>query len=360
MISKRTFSLLGATVVCLLLLAAGCVPAAEEIVEPGIRLEKQVPEPEASLPKPEVAVPAPKAVIPEVVTLALKFTEQDSTTYKMTTRAENSVEFEGSLPKRTTARGGCTGNEVEMIFTEQIQSIDAKGNAVAKITIEGLKYFSKRKDKPILDFDSSREEDSNSPLAKLIGQSYTVRITPAGGVVEVIDVGQIKDAVSGESTAGKVALGLVAPKVIKRRHSIVVLPGTGNNRLRTGDDWSSVKRVSFGRMGSSSYEKIYTLRGIEEHNNQLTAVVEMSAIPGSESEEHQEQSASVLSKMFDNTETYTGQLRLDLTSGKVEKYFEKLRSEWVVVEPESEAEEDKAPAAIKMSSIRFYSLERID
>jgi len=76
---------------------------------------------------------------------------------------------------------------------------------------------------------------------------------------------------------------------------------------------------------------------------------------------HKEQVAAALSKMFDNPiDSYTGQLKLDLTTGKVEKYLEKLQSEWVVVDPSVRQQGDKEPDAIRMGAIRLHRLERID
>ena len=104
--------------------------------------------------------------------LALKFTPKDSTTYNVTIERERGIIWGGpssSKPKGFT--GGHTGNRIEMTFTRRIQSVDNEGNAVAEITIKGLRYLAKAKDSIVLDFDSSREKDQNSPLAKLIGQS---------------------------------------------------------------------------------------------------------------------------------------------------------------------------------------------
>ena len=88
----------------------------------------------------------------------------------------------------------------------------------------------------------------------------------------------------------------------------------------------------------------------------------MKAIPSSEIAEqlHKEEGASAVSKLFENTEEYSGQLQMDLTGGKVEKYYEQLQSQWVAVDPSVEQEDDKEPAALKMIAIRTYSLEKID
>ena len=342
MMSDKIFSWLATAVICSLLLTVGCAPTAEEAAKPEVKLEK----------------PIPKAVAPEAATLALKFTTQDSTTYKLTAQVEMSLKFEGSLATDDKFKDSRNHDRIEMTFTQQIQSVDDNGNAVAKITIEGLKYLSIVKDNTVLDFDSSREKNKNSPMAKLIGWSYTIKIAPTGKVTEVIDVKQAQAAVKGSSSANRAALTLLSPDVIKKRHGTLTLPDADKNRLSTGDNWSSIKTFSFGMMGLKSYEKIYTLKEIKDTDRRRIIVVEMNSIPTSAAEDQLDK-AGAFSKMFDNTETYTGELILDLTAGKIEKYLEKLQSEWIAVDP-SALEDDKEPAALKMTAIRLYRLEKID
>ena len=186
----KFFSWLTSAVVCSLLLIAGCAPVAKETAKLEVEPEK----------------PMPKAVTAEAVTLALKFTPQDSATYKLTTQAKRSVEFEDPSSDKGTPVGGHNENTIEMTFTQQIQNINDKGNAITKITIEELKYLSIVKDNTILDFDSSREKDQDNPLAKLIGQSYTIEIAPTGKIIKVIDAEQAKTAVKGKASANKAAL----------------------------------------------------------------------------------------------------------------------------------------------------------
>ncbi len=294
--------------------------------------------------------------------LTLKFTPQDSTAYKVITEARRDIKGEGALSDDSIFKGGATGNRAEMTFTQQIQSVNEKGNAVAKITIKKLKYLAEVKDKVTMDFDSSREKDQNSPLFKLIGQSYTIEITPAGQVSKVVDVSEAKAIVKGGSSANQAASTLLKPEAIKLRHTIPALPISGKNQLKSGDSWSNVKTFNFGMMGSKSYERIYTLKDIEDVDNRRIAIVEMNAIPSAEMAEelHEEQAMGVFSKMFDNTETYTGRLKLDLNAGRTEEYFEKLRSEWVAVDPSAGQEDDGEPAALRMTATRFYRIEKLD
>jgi len=358
MILKKIFRCLVVIVICSMLLTAGCAREAKETAKPQIKPEEEKPKVVAEEAKPEVKPGKEKPA----VELALKFVAGDSTTYKSTIQAQRSIRWEGPLPNEGAFKGGQTSSSVEITFARQIQSVEDNGNAVAKITIEALKYLSIIKDNPALDFDSSRAKDQSHFLAKLIGQSYTIEITPAGQVSKVIDVSQAQAALRGVSSADKTALALLSPDAIKERHTIPAMPAADKKRLRTGDNWNGLKTFSFGLMGSKSYERIYTLKEVKQAGSRRVAVVEMKAAPTTEMAEqlHQQQTVSSFSKMFDNTETFTGQLQLDLNTGKVGNCFEKLESEWIAVEPMAGQQTDKEPAVLKMTAVRLYRLEKTD
>jgi hypothetical protein len=334
-------------------LAAGCAPAGKEVTKPVVEPKEQIPTRQGEGP----AV-VPKAAAEKAATLALKFSPEDLTTYRVITEAERSIKWEGSLPEEAAFRGGRNFDRIEMTFAQQIQSIDEKGNAIAKITVKELKYSSIVKDKPAFEFDSSKPKDPNHPLAKLIGQSYTIKISPTGEVIEVVDVKEAETAARRGSTVPTRALRLLDSEAIKERHGTLILPDTDKNQLHTGDSWSSIKTFSFGLMGAESYEKVYTLNEIKDQDNRQIATIKMNAIPASETAK--EQRTAEFLKSFDNTKTYTGQLELDLTTGKVKKYLEKLQPEWTVAFPSTEQEPNQEPAVLTMSAARLYSLEKID
>jgi hypothetical protein len=325
MVSDKVFSLFASAVICLLLLVAGCA---------------QTP------------------------ALALRFMPEDSTTYRVTTETEKSLELEGDTSSDTSVEGGHANHRAEMTFTQQIQEVDDKGNAVALITIKELKYFSKVKDKIDAEFDSSREKDSRGPLAKLIGQSYMIKVSPAGEVIDVLDVRKALAAVRGGTAAHEIAKARLRTEAIKARHTVPGLPAAGNNQVRRGDNWSNIKSFSYGGrvMAPETYERVYTLKELKDIGGHRIALVEMNAIPSSEmaKELHKEQGTSDFSKMFDSTKTYTGRLELDLTAGKVANYFEEMQTEWFFVDTAIRPGEDKPPPALKMGFIHRYSLERID
>lgn len=338
--SNKISSFVAGAVVCVLFLTAGCAHPTAETAKTKVKPEEQKP----------------------TAQLALKFTPRDSTTYRVMMEEEKGSKWEGALPsKPSTFKGGHTGNRIEMTFTQRIQSTDDRGNAVAEITIKELKYLVKVRDKTVLDFDSSREEDRNSPLGSLIGQSYTIETTASGRVSKVIDVSGARAAVTGSSSADKRATALLSADAIKERHTIPALPVTDKSRLRPGDNWSNINTFFFDMMGSKSYERIYTLQEIKDTDGHQVAIAEMKAVPSAEMAKqlHKEQATSFFAQMFDNTETYTGELKFDLTTGKVEKCVEELRSEWLAVDP-SAGQGDEKPDALRLTATRLYCIERID
>jgi len=335
-------------VLCVLLVTVGCTRPAEEPAQTKVEPPKTTPaeaEPEEQKP---------------TVKLVLKLIEGDSTTYRITTEIDKSVLWESPHPTKPKGfTGGHTGNRVEITFTQLIQSTDDKGNAVAKITIEELKCTAKVKNNIVLDFDSSREQDRQNSLNKLIGQSYTIEITSSGQVLKVIDANDARAAAASDSS-GKTAANLLSDKAIIERHTIPALPASDKNQLQAGENWSIIKSFSFDMMGSKSYEKVYTLEEIRDVGGRRIAFAKMQAVPSTEraKEIHKQQAQSFFANMSDNTETYTGELKLDLTGGKVEECRENLTTEWFIVDPNPK--ENEQPAALRMTAVRIYRIGKID
>jgi len=281
--------------------------------------------------------------------------------YKVTTETKRRVDWEGNSSDRPDSlSGGQTGNKVEITFNQEIQSVDDKSNTEAKITITDLKYLLEEKNTTILDFDYSRTEDKNEPLAALIGKSYTIEITPAGEVSKIMDINDTLDAVKEDSLNNQNAIRLLSTDAIKKRHTISALADIKLNELKEGQTWSKIENFSFGLMGAQSYEKTYTLEKIESIGDHRIATARMNAIPSAEKakELYQQQDTPAFSSMSDNKDTYTGLLKLDLTTGQIEEYNEKLTAEWLIVDPNPQ--NPGLPAALKMTAVQSYSIEKIN
>ena len=310
----------------------------------------------------EAATPESTRQTVEAAKLALKFTPGQTTTYKVTTEAEKSVEWQGNTSNKPTSfRGGRTGHHIEMTFEQQVQRVDDQGHATLKITIKALKYLGRRRETVALDFDSSRPADQSSPFAKLIGQSYGLEMSPQGEVLAVTDVEPARGALQGNSPEQQTALKLLDEPIIKTRHEISALMALPAEAARSGQRWSDVKSFAFGMMGAASFERVYTLETLADADGAGVAVVTMSAIPSSAlaQEQHAAQPSNVLDQMFDSTESYEGRLELSLDTGEIVEYTEQLHMQWVAADPTAAESGVANPAVLNMGATQRYRLDRV-
>ncbi|MHC4221659.1 MAG: hypothetical protein ACYST9_04495, partial [Planctomycetota bacterium] len=271
------------------------------------------------------------------------------------------VKWEGDIPEKATFKGGQNKTNLDMTFSQFVEGIDKDDVTYVKITIKSLKFTSVVRDNPTIDFDSSRLADQNSVLAKLIGKSYNITVGPRGGAFQVFNTQAAQNAVKGKGSDNIAALKLIDPNVVAERHSVIILPKPDESLLRVGDGWNMLKVYSFGLMGPKAYEKIYTINDIEQKGDQRLAVVEMEAIPSTELAEEIENMRQLqdFSDMFDTNEIYTGSLKFDLNSGKIQQYKENLSIEWLVVDPAAKQKDAAEPTAVRMRVVRDYNLERV-
>ena len=295
------------------------------------------------------------------VKLTFKFTQGKTQTYRLQTLAQRKVSLEGPQPENTAAlfQGGQTTDKIDMVFSQQVQSIDAQGNAIEKITIKELKYFAEVKDKTALDFDSQKDKDPNNALFALIGQSYNIEVSPSGKVTRVIDANHVLAAISRFPANNDAAVKLLSDTAIEKRHSIP-LPDLTANELKKGGTWDSVTSFDFGLMGKRAYDRIYTLDAIEKTDGVINAAISMNAIPSVEGtkEAYEEQKTTTTPPMTDTRQTYTGQMKIDVTDGTLLKYEENLKNEWIVVPPGSG--KSGPPSALNMTATQIYDIEKIN
>jgi hypothetical protein len=290
--------------------------------------------------------------------MTLKFRPQQVTRYRLTTESHQSVDWQGPLPDQPVFQGGRNISTVEMTFTQQVRSVGEDGFASAKITIDGLKYSSVIKDEPILEFDSTAVEDADSPCAKLIGQSYTITISPSGNISN-IDAAAALRTVEGTSNAHKIAARLVEDHTIKARHGTAVLPAPSQATLATGQVYKNTRDFAFGLMGSKAYERVYRVDKIDTRDDRLIATITMETVPVAPAAgQVREAESSELSKKFDSKEDYSGEMVFDATAGEVERYKERLELQWTLVEPPTG--ENTEPLVLNMGASRVYELEKID
>jgi hypothetical protein len=279
--------------------------------------------------------------------LLLKFSKGQSDTYKSIMENERNVAFTGEITQDTQFKNAKTGTRAEIVFQQQIENVDSSGNASVKVTIKSLKYLSRNKDVITLDYDSSNPGQQSDPMTRLIGQSYMITMSPGGEMTRIEDLIQIKQA-AGSNPA---AVQLVSENIIRERHQIPAIIDSNSRLLKVGDKWSVNRTLEFGILGSTSVEKIYTLKAIERNKGRRTAVVEITTVPATV------QDSQPTPKKFESNNSYTGSLVFDLDSSKVEQCNEKMTSDWLTVDEKSTQGE---PSTIKLGTMKLNSLERLE
>jgi hypothetical protein len=286
--------------------------------------------------------------------LELKLTPEQTARYKSTSEVIKDFRFE--QPNLNKLREEQTKTRIEMDFTQSVENIDADGNAVVKVTLNDLKVEIVNKNEPKFAFNSADEKDKDNPLAKLLGQSYTIQLTPAGQA-KLLDAKAALAAV----TAGyekKVAEGLLDPKSVAERHQVLALPTDKQTGLSVKDTWSQVVPSPPGLLAPKNYNKVYTLSTIE--NN--IATVDMTASESTEAPEGAASASSMgmFAKMFDNEDNYTGTMKLDMSKGQVLLSEETLVSSYVAQETPENADPAKGPDTLTMRFTNRVHLEKLD
>jgi|GEM_PF-159667 len=365
-----------ALVLGLVVLVSGCTPATQRPagrtqVDASGPNQVRVPvatekPPGTETPKPSSeAVPKPQ-VVPADANLTLAFKTGQVTTYHLITGWQRQVAVRTTVKGETSeVPSAGTGTAVEMTFSQSVQGVDPNGQALLGIEIKGLKVLTQQVGDPVIDFDSSRTEDANKPLAKLIGQGYQIRMGPDGNVAGVLNVGDARMAVASNrgSDEGKAAARLLSDESIRDRHTLSALATSGGGLHKSGQSWSQVRTVSFDALGSKSFEKVYTLKGVEKADGRSVAVIDMHGALSSKGNQQAygtEDVANAFTKAMDMTFTYRGECRLDLGAGQVERAGERLEVQWVALDPRAKiGSTEGEPNSIVMISTHIYEINRV-
>lgn len=288
--------------------------------------------------------------------LKLSFAPNQTDRYKSVSDVVKDFRFE--QPNLGKLREEQTRTTVEMTFTRNIQSASDNGSAVAQITIDGLKVTIINKNENRLSFDSSKEADMNNPLAKLLGQSYTIRLTPDGGA-ELIDAAEAIAAVPA-GYENRVADSILSKENVQERHRVQAIPDKDGPYI-VSDQWSVTVPSPPGLLAPKSYEKVYTLTELDTTGGQTVATVKMDA--GEAAEPAEGASAGgmgMFARMFDNEDTYTGLMSLNVDTGTVLSAEETLISTYLAQEMPENGDPDKGPDTLTMQFTHRSVLEKLD
>ncbi len=292
--------------------------------------------------------------------VALKPAPDQVTTYKAVDVFRKDYLFDQPTSNKKTEK--TTEANIEVVYDQLITDVDAEQNATAKITIKALKYFSSSADDVQIDFDSSRGADSASALAKLIGQTYTVKISPSGKVLQISDVASARDAVKTGKDA-RFAGRFLADENIRRRHGILALPDKDKKTLKVGDKWSQVVSSPRGVLIPKTYEKIYTVKKITNKKTGRLTLIEMNATPTAKQSDANSKQADFLEMFgssFDSEDDFTGRLLIDIDTGRVYEYSENFSSRHTAAEFPKGQEQSGQPDVLKLGFTESHSIKAID
>jgi hypothetical protein len=287
--------------------------------------------------------------------LAAKYAVGQTGTYKLTSEAWRNAKFEGpELSKEPKLKSGRTGGGMEMVFAQEINAVNPDGSAAAKITVKEFKYNSESSSDVTHAFDSTKEADKGNALAKLIGQSYTMKLTP-GGKAEVIDAAAIRGAVA-EGSSKDLVSALFSDSELARIHTVSALPASPKQKV--GATWSQIEPSPKGMMDAKNFEKVYTLTGVKDG----VAVIEMKAVPSTKPAAKGEVSSqammmSMFSTMMESKDNYTGKMVL-AADGTVKSYTETLDAQWFATDPQ--AKPDKEPDKITMGFMQKLAIDKVN
>jgi hypothetical protein len=287
--------------------------------------------------------------------IAVKPVQSKVSTYRAVEVFQKDYLFDQPSANKKTEK--VTKLNVEVTYDRFITDVDAEKNTTAEIIIKALKYFSSSADVVHIDFDSSRQADAASAFAKLIGQTYTIKVSPSGKVVQVSNVDSARDAVKTGPDA-RSAERFLSNESIKRRHEILALPDKDTKALKVGDVWSRIVSSPQGALIPKSYEKVYTVKEITKQDNSRLALIEMSAMPSSK-QLGRTDAFETFESFFDAEDNYTGRLLIDIKTGKVYEYSEKLRSQYTAAEFPNK-EQTQQPDVLKLAFATGHSVELID
>ncbi len=291
--------------------------------------------------------------------MKLNLAPKSETVYKVVTGSSKDYQFVQPSINKTKERH--TSGSVEMVFSQKVESVDQQGSVTVNITIKQLKYLSKSSEGVKEDFDSQREQDKSNPLAKLVGASYKIKISPSGGV-EVLDASAARSILKGDDLAGTVAVRLFSDEEMARRHQVMALFDAGKGSYKKGDKWSTLATSPQGTLAPKTFEKVYTLTDVKEKDGQKIATVEMNAVPSSKrlDDQKKEQAMNLFANMFDEKNSYTGKMVINLTTGVIDSYQETFKADWLAAESGEEQKSNQGPDQLTMSFTQVYSIEKVN
>lgn len=289
--------------------------------------------------------------------MVLKPSPGQVSTYKVVDLYRKDYLFEQVRDDKQTVKN--TELDTEVVFDQVISNIDEDGNITADITIKSLKYVNSDSEGMNVDYDSSRDTDSRSALARLIGRHYTIKLSPMMKVLEISNIQPARNMVMN-GRESNLAMGFLSTENIHKRHEIHSMPDRDKKKLKVGDTWSRVVRSPSGVLIPKNYEKFYT---VEKVTDSGLALIKMNATPTSkklEAQTNETEALDMFRNFFDSEDDYTGRLLIDAETGTVYEYNESLKSKYTAAEFPRGKPEPKMPDVLKLGFTDMHTVTLMD
>ena len=310
------------------------------------------------------AEPNEAAAQSEKISLSLDFEPGTKIRYRVTTEAVTAMEGAETAVQDndSTAPFPKVSESSEVVFTQDILGPvpEETNTVVALVTIDRIRYVRTSSGQPDLAFDSQESADPNNPFAKLIGQTYTIEISPLGYVLGVFNLLSARLAVRGPTPTHAAALELVSPPAIFRRHGSFSLPGPDVGSLAVGGRWRGVQQVTLkapgtdmARLGTHRFDKIYRLQSVEQRPVGAVAVVVFVGSPTPKRTPD-----GRLAEVPFLSCSYVGGGEFNLDAGRVEDYFEHLEVRMPL--PGTGSPPAEGPEGRIVIATRFCRVQRLD
>jgi hypothetical protein len=297
-------------------------------------------------PKPEVK--------PQVTALS-------PATYKAVNMYRKDYLFDQPSSNKRTEK--LTMVSAELTYRQEAINTDAQRNETDKITIEAVKLHTISSNTVQVDFDSTRGAEPNNALARLVGQTYTIKISPTGSVLEVSNVQAARDAVKSLPDA-RFAERLLSDESIKERHEILALPDMPLSKLKVHETWSKVVPTPKGTLLPKTFEKSYNVTKIDRTDAGRVALIEMNGTPTSkkaQGESPESSATEVFGNLFDSEDTYSGNLLVNIDTGKIRRYNEKFESRLTAIEmPKGNEQPQQQPDVLKLGFTQEHTIDTVE
>ena len=175
----------------------------------------------------------------------------------------------------------------------------------------------------------------------------------------MIDSGRARAGLDPNKPDFDLARQLLSDPAITERHTVKAMASNKDPLPAPGQVWIETQHYGFGQMGSRTFDKVYTYRGIRKESGSSMALVEMSAIPSTRSAQRDHEGAhpGPFADVFADEYEFTGRMTLNTETGVLDHYSESLEMRWAGVDPQA-GPGDASPASVHLIARQRFAYER--